>query len=97
MPSDSSACAASGSATSGNNIFTVGGSGTDVWGTADEFRFVYRQLKPGVRYWGDKNPHYASPDTDGCLQTIVDLFPDVSIGYIGLERDHATAIAAFTV
>jgi hypothetical protein len=33
-----------GSATSVNNIFTVGGSGANVWGTADEFRFVYRQL-----------------------------------------------------
>ena len=29
----------------------------------------------------------------GMVEAIVDLFPDVSIGYIGLERDHATAIA----
>jgi uracil phosphoribosyltransferase len=29
----------------------------------------------------------------GMAESIVDLFPDVSIGYIGLERDHATAIA----
>jgi uracil phosphoribosyltransferase len=29
----------------------------------------------------------------GMLQPIVDLFPDVSVGYIGLERDHATAVA----
>lgn len=29
----------------------------------------------------------------GMLQPIVDLFPDVSVGYIGLERDHATALA----
>ncbi len=29
----------------------------------------------------------------GMVETIVDLFPDVSIGYIGLERDHTTAIA----
>ncbi|MGC4072771.1 MAG: uracil phosphoribosyltransferase [Nibricoccus sp.] len=29
----------------------------------------------------------------GMVESIVDLFPDVSIGYIGLERDHATAIA----
>jgi uracil phosphoribosyltransferase len=27
------------------------------------------------------------------VQPFTDLFPDVSIGYIGLERDHATAIA----
>ena len=26
-------------------------------------------------------------------QPFTDLFPDVSVGYIGLERDHATAIA----
>jgi uracil phosphoribosyltransferase len=29
----------------------------------------------------------------GMVQPFVDLFPDVSIGYIGLERDHTTAIA----
>lgn len=27
----------------------------------------------------------------GMVQPFTDLFPDVSIGYIGLERDHATA------
>ena len=41
---DVGAVAAAGSATSVNNIFTVAGSGADVWGTADEFRFVYQQL-----------------------------------------------------
>ena len=41
---DVGAVAAAGSATSVNNIFTVAGSGSDVWGTADEFRFVYQQL-----------------------------------------------------
>jgi endonuclease/exonuclease/phosphatase family metal-dependent hydrolase/regulation of enolase protein 1 (concanavalin A-like superfamily) len=41
---DVGAVAAAGAATSVNNIFTVEGSGNDVWGTADEFRFVYRQL-----------------------------------------------------
>jgi len=29
----------------------------------------------------------------GMVQPFVDIFPDVSIGYIGLERDHATAVA----
>ncbi len=29
----------------------------------------------------------------GMLQPFTDLFPDVSVGYIGLERDHATAKA----
>jgi uracil phosphoribosyltransferase len=29
----------------------------------------------------------------GMVEPIVNFFPDVSIGYIGLERDHATAIA----
>jgi uracil phosphoribosyltransferase len=27
------------------------------------------------------------------LEPIVELFPDVSVGYIGLERNHATAVA----
>jgi len=29
----------------------------------------------------------------GMVQPFLDLFPDVSVGYIGLERDHATAQA----
>lgn len=29
----------------------------------------------------------------GMVQPFSDLFPDVSVGYIGLERDHTTAIA----
>jgi uracil phosphoribosyltransferase len=29
----------------------------------------------------------------GMVQPFLDLFPDVSVGYIGLERDHTTAIA----
>jgi hypothetical protein len=28
----------------GNNAYTVSASGTDIWGTADQFRFVYKQL-----------------------------------------------------
>jgi uracil phosphoribosyltransferase len=27
------------------------------------------------------------------LQTVTDLFPDVAVGYVGLERDHQTAKA----
>lgn len=30
----------------------------------------------------------------GMLDAIVDLFPEVSVGYIGLERDESTAIAS---
>jgi len=29
----------------------------------------------------------------GMTQPFLDIFPDVSVGYVGLERDHATAIA----
>lgn len=30
----------------------------------------------------------------GMLDPIVEFFPDVSVGYIGLERNHATAVAS---
>lgn len=33
-----------GSASYSNNSFTVGGSGSDIWGTADAFRYVYQDL-----------------------------------------------------
>jgi len=29
----------------------------------------------------------------GMVEPFVELFPDVSVGYVGLERDHVTAIA----
>jgi uracil phosphoribosyltransferase len=29
----------------------------------------------------------------GMMQPFTDIFPDVSVGYVGLERDHATAVA----
>ena len=29
----------------------------------------------------------------GMVQPFTDIFPDVSVGYVGLERDHATAVA----
>lgn len=29
----------------------------------------------------------------GMVQPFTDLFPDVSVGYVGLERDHETAVA----
>jgi len=29
----------------------------------------------------------------GMVQPFMDIFPDVSVGYVGLERDHTTAIA----
>jgi uracil phosphoribosyltransferase len=29
----------------------------------------------------------------GMVQPFLDVFPDVSVGYIGLERDHATGLA----
>jgi regulation of enolase protein 1 (concanavalin A-like superfamily) len=35
---------AAGTASVSNGTFTVKGSGADVWGSADEFRFVYKQL-----------------------------------------------------
>ena len=41
---DVGAIGATGSATAVNDIFTVAGSGADVWGSADEFRFAYTTL-----------------------------------------------------
>jgi len=29
----------------------------------------------------------------GMMQPFLDIFPDVSVGYVGLERDHETAVA----
>jgi len=55
-------------------------------------RSFYGKLSPDARYWGDKNPHYASPDSDGCLQTIVDLFPGAR--FINIIRDGRGTVAS---
>ncbi len=44
VSSDIGAVAATGSAVSTNGLFTVKGSGADIFGTLDEFRFVYQDL-----------------------------------------------------
>jgi hypothetical protein len=48
-------------------------------------RSFYRELKPSARYWGDKNPHYAAPENQGCLEAIAELFPGTH--FIHLIRD----------
>jgi hypothetical protein len=42
LSQDIGAVAATGSASSSSGTFTVTGSGADIWGTADEFRYVYQ-------------------------------------------------------
>jgi hypothetical protein len=42
--SDVGAVGATGTALYGGGGWTVEGSGSDIWGTADEFRYVYRQI-----------------------------------------------------
>lgn len=58
----------------------------------DLIRSFYRDLQPDARYWGDKNPHYASPDTAGCLPTILDLFPGAR--FINIIRDGRGTVAS---
>src|SRR5262245_14858405 len=41
---DIGAVAAPGNFSESNGVFTVTGSGADIWTTADEFHFVYRQV-----------------------------------------------------
>src|SRR5262249_57871591 len=44
LTSDVGAVGAAGSASHSNGVFTVRGSGADIWGTADGFQFVYQPL-----------------------------------------------------
>jgi hypothetical protein len=45
---DIGAVAAAGSASYADGVFTVNGSGADIWGTADEFHFVYQHFTADV-------------------------------------------------
>lgn len=59
---DIGAVGATGSATYSSGTFTVTGSGADIWGTADEFRYVYQtasgdcEIKGRVVTQGNTNP-----------------------------------------
>jgi regulation of enolase protein 1 (concanavalin A-like superfamily) len=44
LTQDIGAVGIAGSATYANSLFTVKGSGADIWGTSDQFRFVYQTL-----------------------------------------------------
>ena len=41
---DIGSVAVAGSASVSNGVFTLAGSGADIWGTADQFHFAYRTL-----------------------------------------------------
>ena len=45
---DIGAVAAAGSASHSNGTFTINGSGADIWGTADEFHYVYQPVNGNV-------------------------------------------------
>jgi hypothetical protein len=56
-------------------------------------RSFYGDLRPNAVYWGDKNPHYASPVNEGCLDTILDLFPGSRFLHIIRDgRDVVTSL-----
>lgn len=55
-------------------------------------RDFYRTLRPRARYWGDKNPHYASKGHQGCLETINTLFPGTR--FIHILRDGRDVVSS---
>ena len=55
-------------------------------------RDFYRSLAADAIYWGDKNPHYADWNNDGCLELIADLFPNAR--FIDLIRDGRHVVSS---
>jgi hypothetical protein len=55
-------------------------------------RDFYKKLHPRARYWGDKNPYYAAKVNEGCLDTIVDLFPETR--FIHIVRDGRDVVSS---
>lgn len=56
-------------------------------------RDFYATQWPHVRYWGDKNPHYADVLNRGCLDTIRRIFPGAKFIHIVRDgRDVVTSI-----
>lgn len=59
----------------------------------DVVRSFYAELRPGVDLWGDKNPHYASPENVGTLPLIKELFPGTRFLHIIRDgRDVVTSL-----
>jgi hypothetical protein len=55
-------------------------------------RGFYAKLSPARRYWGDKNPHYVADGNEGCLQTILELFPGAR--FIHIIRDGRDVVCS---
>jgi len=59
---------------------------------AGMIRDFYATQWPHVRYWGDKNPHYADMLNRGCLDTIRRIFPGAK--FIHIIRDGRDVVAS---
>lgn len=55
-------------------------------------RDFYAAQWPHVRYWGDKNPHYADVMHRGCLDTIRQIFPGAK--FVHIIRDGRDVVAS---
>ena len=55
-------------------------------------RDFYATQWPHVRYWGDKNPHYADVLNRGCLDTIRRIFPGAK--FVHIVRDGRDVVAS---
>lgn len=55
-------------------------------------RRFYRELAPEARWWGDKNPHYVHPHNEGCLETILELFPEAK--FLHIVRDGRDVVTS---
>lgn len=55
-------------------------------------RDFYATQWPHVRYWGDKNPHYADVINRGCLDTIRRIFPGAK--FVHIIRDGRDVVAS---
>ena len=59
---------------------------------AGMIRDFYTAEWPHVRYWGDKNPHYADMLNRGCLDTVRRIFPGAK--FIHIVRDGRDVVAS---
>jgi len=55
-------------------------------------RDFYRELAPDALWWGDKNPHYVHPHNEGCLETVLELWP--ATRFIHIIRDGRDVVTS---
>jgi hypothetical protein len=94
---------AAGFVDNGNNAYTLNASGTDIWGNADQFRFVYKQLNgngsialrvdsiANTNVWAKAGPMIRETLDAGAKNAFIAVTPGSGVAYQWRNSVNATS------